>query len=151
MRNPLLYFVLLIACGLTLTGCANILAQRAKSCLDTGLASLRGKPAKSAFGIIGYPNSEGKVADEKFYLWSNASTTWVPSSSSTSATGMVGGAPFNYNQTTIGGSGETIHHSCAIRIFVNEKGTVEHSDYQGNLIGCEPYALKFDPLCYHHD
>lgn len=83
------------------------------------LDGLRGQPVQVAFARLGYPNNQGEIAGEKFYVWSTENTAWFPSMSTTTATGMVGVTPFTYNQNSMGG-GETMNFHCTIRIFYND-------------------------------
>ena len=135
--------VVLSIIGLLLAGCVHPPGP----VLQKELGALKGQPVKAAFDRLGYPNSEGKIAGAKFYVWSTSNTSWMPNVSTTTGTGMVGGTPFNYSQTVIDG-GTTVNLRCTIRIFYDKDEIITHFDFTGNSGGCAQYAHGLDPS-YH--
>ena len=125
---------------LLLTGCVSMPWPVLKKELD----ALKGQPVKVAFDRLGYPNTEGQIAGEKFYVWSTLNTVWMPNVSTTTGSGMVGGTPFSYNQSSMGG-GTNINLRCTIRIFIDGNEMITHHDVNGNNGGCARYAHALDP------
>ncbi|CAH2398071.1 hypothetical protein MES5069_190035 [Mesorhizobium escarrei] len=41
--------------------------------MDAGLISLRGRPYKAAFHVLGYPNAESKIEGKRVFTWESLS------------------------------------------------------------------------------
>lgn len=130
MRRTVLFLCL------ALTGCAGF------GTLETGLKAMKGQPLSALTAKIGYPNSEGTIAGEKYYVWTN--NVMLPDGPTMqTGSGMAGGTPFNYSQTTYGGGYSP--SGCYIRLFVDKNEIITHGDYHGSLGACDFYIQRLKP------
>lgn len=111
--------------------------------IDAGLSTLKGKTLKQTIAVMGYPDSERKIADKTIYNWGNEESVTLTIPTTTSATSYVGGQAI---YTSIQGSRtNTYNYSCSVDVIVGKGGTVEAVEYSGNLGGCERYAALASP------
>lgn len=130
MRN-VLASILLITC---LASCATF------GQLETGLKSLMGHDAQTAFDALGYPSGKMNFGTDTVYYWAiNRSGTLVlPQTSTTS--GYVGSTPVygstTYNQVV------PVNYNCQIKLIADSNGTLKSWEYEGNIGGCQSYISR---------
>jgi hypothetical protein len=129
MKSKICFTLLLML----LSGCAS-------TYVDTGLNDLLGKNIRTAFNVIGYPDSQQKFGSDTVYIWghSSSSTLYVPQVNTT--TGFVGGNSFAAN--TYSNSAVPINANAKIKIIADYTGTISSYEWQGNQYGLAVYSRR---------
>jgi len=125
-------FVLLLCLGLS--GCVTQ--------MQNGLNALQGKPAQTAFDVLGYPSSKQVFGNDTVYYWQVDRTGGVLMPQTSTTSGFVGTAPVygttTYNQVV------PVHANCEIKVITDSKGTIINWEYGGNLMGCAEYVDRLN-------
>jgi len=132
--------ILAVALCLVVAGCATW------GQMDRGLNALHGKPLSAAFGALGYPTAENRIAGLRQVIWSSSDSgvLYLPQSSTTYGTLSGPGGYANYSATTNYVAPMAYNHTCTITLGVSDQNIILGHQYKGNLGGCSPYikALK---------
>ena len=108
-------FVLSLA-ALTMVGCVSVEMPRR-------LAPLTGRNIKAAIDVLGYPTQEGWIAGDHVYVWDSRG-------GSVAVAVPVG----RYGAMAYAGQ-----YFCTIKLGTDEAGTIKHTEWAGNIAGCQGY------------
>jgi|GEM_PF-1305544 len=131
-----------------LLGFSSFLTACAFNYIEGGLEELKGKPVKTAFNYLGFPDTKNSFEGSDVYVWGRSfqttSFTPITSNSYGTAYGSYGNWA-SYQGTTTTYVPQVNTYSCVIKIAA-EKGVIIQSSYEGSLGGCEAYGTALKPL-----
>lgn len=127
---------LLVLAVLLLSGCTALVGRA----LEQRMQPMIGQDIHAVIQRLGYPAGERVIAGDTIYSWSTDRHQAMTLPSTSTTTGNVNGEPFY--ATTTGTQTTDWHYECLIEVATGTDGRVKSFQWQGNAIGCAPYAER---------
>lgn len=109
--------------------------------IDENLHALYGQPIKTAFSVLGLPDSSLNIRGLTVYIWERSESYSYSVPKTADSYGHIGMTPFNF--TTSYSTTKSDVSFCKIKIAANQRGIIVYTEYSG-WMACDPYAYKLN-------
>ncbi|MBX3597360.1 MAG: hypothetical protein KF874_07300 [Rhizobiaceae bacterium] len=110
---------------------------------ELGLMSLEGRPYKEAFYALGFPDGEREIDGKRVFYWGPRRHGFANTMATTTSSGIMldNGLYLETQHIEV----SPYEDECHIEAIVGRSGLIEHTRFDGTLMGCGPYAERLRP------
>ena len=136
---------------IVLAAIGNLAACTTFEDIDGGLAAFHGQPVNTLVEVLGFPDGEQSIAGNQIVFWHSEQdvTTVTPITSFNNGTvnayGTGGYGYGSYNSTTTTYVPTTVNYNCTLKVAIDQRNRILSHDFEGNIGGCEQYAVALRP------